>query len=190
MDIKLGPNPPVIRRKYISSKMEEVLESSIFNYNTIEKIRENITSINRKINLEKMEYYGKSCLISTMNFLINNYEEGQIQFKKKGVSSGDINLFRPCYLKVNRDMLHIARSGAKSRSNYNRNGEESHDLYGRYGKYVLTPENSLQYFSLENDGYNRIIEDIRNCRYTQNRDGLLICGECVYNSLCGYWGFD
>lgn len=190
MDFKLGPIPPVIRRKYISSKMEEVLESIIFNYNTIEKIRENITSINRKINLEKMEYYGKSCLISTMNFLINNYEGGKIQFKKKGISSGDANLFRPCYIKVNGDMLHIARGGAKSRSNFNRNGGESHALHNRYGKYVLTPENSRQYFSLGVEEYNRIIEDIRNYRYNQNRDGLLICNECIYNSLCGYWGFD
>lgn len=190
MDFKLGPIPPVIRRKYISSKMEEVLESIIFNYNTIEKIRDNITSINKKINLEKMEYYGKSCLISTMNFLIDNYEEGQIQFKKKGVSSGDANLFRPCYLKINRDMLHIARGGAKNRPGSYRNGGETHALHGRYGKYVLTPDNSRKYYSLKNDDYNSIIEDIRNCRYTKNRDGLLICGECVYSSLCGYWGFD
>lgn len=190
MDFKLGPIPPVIRRKYISSKMEEVLESIIFNYNTVENIRKNINSINRKINSEKMEYYGKSCLINVMNFLTNKYENGQIQFKKKGVSSGDLNLFRPCYLKVNREMLHIARGGAKPRNRSYQNKVEAHTLHRRYGKYVLTPENSLSYSILDNNEYDRFIEDLRNFKYTQNREGLSICKDCIYNSLCGYWGFD
>ncbi len=197
-DFVLGPTPTPLRRRHISTKSENTLRKIINNYDKVKNIKNNKSSIIQTINKEGgLEYWSKDRLRKTIDDIIELGDmEDKVKFISSGKTSQDSDIWRPGYIKIvgeqgnTKNMLFIARTTPRYLSNSDSRNMVPHVLNKQYNKDVLIPGSDSYYGSISDEKYDNYKKKIRNLVYDARKIDLSRCNDCVYNDLCGDWGFE
>jgi hypothetical protein len=192
-DFRRGPVPPALRRKHFSTDMRRILTNVVTTYQSSQRLKVNRGKVTTMISKGKLEYYGKAMIGKAVDFLIAKNLE-RISIKGARESSSIHGSWIPDEVKYRQEsnyhLVHFARATPRVRGFR----QEQHSLQ-RQPPYLRNVRRRVELLA-GTRGYNNMdpteveshIQSIKSFQYRAS--GYLDrCEDCVYSTLCGYWGF-